>query len=122
MAARKRTKEGGKEGAVHPGPSQRVLRPRRRAPAKFPLDDRQSDGIGRGRPPGTNCCIRGGERYVSVLLSVPIQILRDSLVSESVGGRFLQFAKIRETVTDDPHGTPPSLDPPKRLLASQRLR
>ncbi len=99
-----------------------MLRPRRGAPAKFPLDERQSGGVGRGRPPGANCWIRGGEKYVSVLLSVPIHILRDTLVSESVGGRFLQFAKIRGTVTDDPHGTPPSLDPPKRLLASQRLR
>jgi hypothetical protein len=62
------------------------------------VDERQSGGIGiRERPPGASCWVRGGERYV--LLSVPIQIERDSLVPESVGKRLLQFVNISETVT-----------------------
>jgi hypothetical protein len=62
------------------------------------VDERQSGGIGiRERPPGASCWVRGGERYV--LLSVPIKIERNSLISESVGKRLLQFVNISETVT-----------------------
>ena len=88
-AARARAKAGGRKVAVNPGPSSRVLRPRREAAAQFPIEGRQNGGGGRGRPPGANAWTRGGERYVSVPPSVPIQIVRNSLVCTSVGGRLL---------------------------------
>ncbi|EFX67321.1 hypothetical protein DAPPUDRAFT_115527 [Daphnia pulex] len=100
-AARARAKAGGRKVAVNPGPSQRVLRPRREAAAQFPVEGRQSGGVGRGRPPGANAWTRGGERYVLVPPSDPIQILRNTVVCENVGGRVLHFAKMWETVTDD---------------------
>jgi hypothetical protein len=100
-AARARAKAGGRKVAVNPGPSQRVLRPRREAAAQFPVEGRQSGGVGRGRPPGATAWTRGGERYVFVPPSDPIQILRNTVVCENVGGRVLHFAKMWETVTDD---------------------